>query len=264
MALLIAKSTAAFVLRILREMAQSHSSYSVVKYYEKRATLASHAAVCYWSETFSQLIDVQERCIIRQLLPSSPPGRVLDLGCGVGRLSPFLTTWGHVDGLDIPVMVKRARRENPHPMVKYGTGDITCLELPAGAYSLVLSVAALAIALRREELPSALRAIYTSLTPGGRLLMIEPFHERWLARPCRISPACVVKLLRRIGLFLEYQGGMVLSPFAICLSRKNWDEYPRLAERIYRLGEKIRNLKKGGFLNDYSVILARKPQHVQD
>lgn len=41
--------------------------------------------------------------------------RVLDAGCGAGRMLPVLARWvGHVDGVDLsPRMVRRARRDHP-------------------------------------------------------------------------------------------------------------------------------------------------------
>lgn len=58
-------------------------------------------------------------------------GRVLDAGCGPGRVGAFLHEAGHeVVGVDVdPVLIAAAERDHPGP--RWVVGDLALLDLPA-------------------------------------------------------------------------------------------------------------------------------------
>jgi SAM-dependent methyltransferase len=101
--------------------------------------------------------------------------RVLDAGCGSGRVGSFLAAAGHVVvGVDIdPVLIDAARRDHPGP--QWLVGDLAALDLPAigvaeGFDAIVCAgnvMTFLAPATRRE----VLRRMRLHLRDGGRAVV---------------------------------------------------------------------------------------------
>jgi SAM-dependent methyltransferase len=101
--------------------------------------------------------------------------RVLDAGCGAGRVGAFLAAAGHeVVGVDLdPVLIDAARSDHPGP--QWLVGDLATLDLPArgiadGFDAIVCAgnvMAFLAPATRRE----VLRRMRRHLRDGGRAVV---------------------------------------------------------------------------------------------
>lgn len=99
-----------------------------------------------------------------------PPRRVLDAGCGAGRMMPVLAGLGtQVEGVDLsPAMIRRARQDHPsHPSC---VGSLTALPLADGAFDGVLSWYS-TIHSPDEDLPVVASEVRRVLRPGGLLLV---------------------------------------------------------------------------------------------
>lgn len=98
-------------------------------------------------------------------------GRVLDLGCGAGRLTGYLVEGGaDVHGIDISERMLAVARTR-YPGARWEQGDLRAVgELPAGAYDVVVLawnvIDVLDDATRREFLGAVRRV----LTPDGLLI----------------------------------------------------------------------------------------------
>lgn len=97
-------------------------------------------------------------------------GRVVEVGCGPGRITAYLASLGlEVRGIDLsPGMVAEARRR--HPGIGFEVGSMTSLELPEHAvHGLVAWYSVIHVP------PSRHRAVYAgfhrALVPGGLLLL---------------------------------------------------------------------------------------------
>lgn len=123
----------------------------------------------------NRLIDrVQRRAIGRVV--GSPRGlRVLDFGCGTGRLGRWLQAEGaRVVGLDSsPGMLVRARGAMGPVVALY---DGRHLPLRAASTDLVLSVGVLQY-FAGGRLDEALASLASLLHPGGRLVLVEQVNE---------------------------------------------------------------------------------------
>jgi SAM-dependent methyltransferase len=101
--------------------------------------------------------------------------RVLDAGCGPGRVGGELARRGHaVVGVDVdPVLVEAARAD--HPEGDWHVGDLAELDLPAAGVPEPFDVAVMAGNVLTFVAPGTeaevLRRIRAHLVPGGRLVV---------------------------------------------------------------------------------------------
>jgi SAM-dependent methyltransferase len=100
--------------------------------------------------------------------------RVLDVGCGTGRLLAELDRHGLAVGLDLSDEALRFCRERGHERVL--KGDLLRLPFPDGCFDVVT---ALDVLEHIEDHVGALRECARVLAPGGRMFIFVPAH-RWL------------------------------------------------------------------------------------
>ncbi|MGZ4493325.1 MAG: class I SAM-dependent DNA methyltransferase [Nocardioides sp.] len=140
-------------------------------------------------------------------------GRVADVGCGPGRLTPHLHDLGlDVLGIDLsPGMVAEARRRHPH--LEFRTGTLAALDLPDATLGGVLAWYSL-IHTPPEELPATLAELARVLAPGGHLMAAFQTGDERLRRETayghpvtydvwRLDPDRVADLLEGAGFELR-------------------------------------------------------------
>lgn len=108
-------------------------------------------------------------------------GPVLDVGCGPGTVTAFLSGLGvDVSGVDLsPRMVEHARRL--HPGQRFEVASATELELPADSLGGVLGWWSL-FNLPRDVLPGVLASFARALVPGGQVLVGTHVGDGEIAR----------------------------------------------------------------------------------
>lgn len=98
------------------------------------------------------------------------PRRVLDAGCGAGRMLPYLAERRcHPEGIDLsPEMVRRANQD--HPDYPSRVGSLTALDYPDAVFDGVFSWYS-TIHNPDEDLDRMLAELIRVLRPGGLLLV---------------------------------------------------------------------------------------------
>lgn len=130
--------------------------------------------------TLGRITDVlEERLLVEQIGPA-PGLRILDVGCGDGRLATTLAAAGaEVTGLDASLMMlaaARRRAEAAGVVLALVAGDAARLPFADRRFDRVVSVATLCFS---EEPRLPIREMTRVLEPGGRLILGE--LGRWNA-----------------------------------------------------------------------------------
>lgn len=100
--------------------------------------------------------------------------RILDLGCGRGRLTAMLSEAGKATGVDLSAEAVAAARTR-WPQVEWIAGDLFALDLPRGAFDAVVSQEVIE---HVDDQPRYLEIAAEALRPGGFLVMTTP--NRWV------------------------------------------------------------------------------------
>jgi ubiquinone/menaquinone biosynthesis C-methylase UbiE len=102
------------------------------------------------------------------LIPSDAR-HVLDVGCGLGRLTMAVATERrHVVGVDLsPEMINRARQVGASDRLSFRVGDFLDLDFSGRTFDCIMSAAAL----HHMDHEAALARMIALLAPGGRLVV---------------------------------------------------------------------------------------------
>ena len=153
-----------------------------------------------------QWVNRRELSIVSSLLP--PEGRVLDLGCGSGRLSLHLAHLGYeVIAVDSSAeMLAIARGKADSERVAWVQGDVFALPVIPNTFDVIV---ALRLAFHFKNLRSLLAAS-TAAKPGGTVVfdtynwspraLAALGRRAWGPRVYVHRPATVIQEARRIGL----------------------------------------------------------------
>ena len=229
-----------------------------VSFWSRRAADPGWLSVMWANATYNELAHIDQWQAIERNLPARR-GAVLDLGCGIGRLSARLAgLFEDYVGVDLDTMVTEARRRHPDLATEFVAASVQDYDYPVERFDLVLSMACLASACRAGELPEIAKRLVNATRSGGRIIMIDPFHRLpALTRTCRLSAGQVVEHFTALGMTVEEWSGVHFIPGRLLLARYRLSSFSRLTRIGYRIGEAIGRLAPR-LLSDYSVIALTK------
>ena len=128
---------------------------------------------------------------------TSPGARILDLGCGTGKLGALLAEDSRVVGLDLSQQMLVAADERLRERIRFVRGSMFALPFADGVFQGATS----AFVLRNlSDLPGAFSELARVMEQGGSLALVDITGPRraWLRRPFDIYFATVAPLLGRL------------------------------------------------------------------
>jgi SAM-dependent methyltransferase len=259
--------------QLAKERASRDVLYGVSSYWDARASARLGMARSLWpSNSFNAVWDVRQRELLVRSLGDLTGRRIVDVGCGTGRVSRWLAEdcrAREVVGIDFSAATVDAARLESGPLVscglvRYEQGDVVsgfdALALGTFDDAIVLGCLSVACA-NRAALERALENVAALVRKGGRALLLEPIHRSPLLR--RVLDLGVEEwtaCANRVGLALERVDRMGFVPVRLVLSVR---ELPRrLVSPIFDAGE--RWLDRAPWLaplSDYKLLLFVKAGH---
>jgi SAM-dependent methyltransferase len=255
------------VWQLIKERAGRDALYGVASYWDARATARSGMARSLWpSNAFNAVWDERQRTLIVRALGSMHGRRIVDVGCGTGRISRWLAEEcgaREVVGVDFSsATVDAARVESgallSSGLVRYEQGDVVAGldSLGAGTFDDAIVLGCLSVACR--DVPSLGRAILNVsrlVRKGGRVLMLEPIHRSpLLRRVLRLGLEEWIAAANRAGLRLERGDRMGFVPARMVLSVRDLPRF--VVEPLFRAGERVLDdVPWLAPLSDYKLLL---------
>jgi SAM-dependent methyltransferase len=143
-------------------------------------------------------------------LLGAPPARVLDAGCGTGRVAVELARRGYaVVGVDVePAMLDVARQKAPH--IEWVLADLATADLPAGAHDLVVAAGNVMIFLELGTEAAVVANLAGALVPDGVLVAgFQVGRQLTLARYDTLAADAGLELVARFATWerAPYAGG---------------------------------------------------------
>jgi SAM-dependent methyltransferase len=182
------------VWQLFKERRVRDSLYGASSYWDLRASARKGMARSLWpSNAFNAVWDERQRALIARSLGEITGRRVVDIGCGTGRVVRWLAEQRgarQVVGVDFsPATVQAARHESSalvaSGIVRFEQGDV--LEgldaMGVGSFDDAIVLGCLSVACRdRTGLQRAIAHVARLVRRGGRVLLLEPIHRSPLLR----------------------------------------------------------------------------------
>jgi SAM-dependent methyltransferase len=186
--------------QLVKERRTRDAIYGAPSYWDARASARRGMARSLWpSNVFNALWDERQRAIIARTLGSLSGRRVVDVGCGTGRIARWLAEQrgaSHVVGVDFsPATVEAAQVESAglvaSGLVRFVQGDVVAglagHDRPGGlapeSFDDAIVLGCLSVACSdRSALSKAFASLARVVRKGGRVLVLEPIHRSPLLR----------------------------------------------------------------------------------
>ncbi|MCL0120127.1 class I SAM-dependent DNA methyltransferase [Corynebacterium pygosceleis] len=124
-----------------------------------------------WRTFAAQGRDLDGEARLIDALARKRGSRILDAGCGTGRVGGVLARRGHeVTGVDLdPVLIRHATTDFPD--CRWEVGDLTTGDIPDGEFDIIVSAGNVMAFLPADGRVSALAALAGALAPDGRMVI---------------------------------------------------------------------------------------------
>ncbi len=255
------------VWQLFKERGARDALYGVPSYWDARATARRGMARSLWpSNAFNVVWNERQREIVVRALGTVAGRRVVDVGCGTGRITRWLAEKlgaNHAVGVDFSLATVEAARVESSALVtsglvRYEQGDVvTGLDaLGFETFDDAIVLGCLSVACRDlTSLERALENVARLVRKGGRVLLLEPIHRSpLLRRVLALGLEEWIACANRAGLGLLSADRMGFVPARLVLSVR---DLPKpVVTPLFRAGERLLDAAPWlAPLSDYKLLL---------
>jgi SAM-dependent methyltransferase len=152
--------------------------------------------------------DLAQLDALVQAAEMGPGQRVLDLGCGHGRITEYLSdrTGAHLTGLDyIPEAIRLARERTvaKPDRLAFVVGDLNALDLVAGDFDIIVSIDTIYFS---QDYARTVGQLAAALRPGGRMAFLYSYGWEPPALPEEFDAATLAPDRTPLGEALRANG----------------------------------------------------------
>jgi len=221
--------------------------YYYQHFYTAAHASAAHSQLCgrVFGEDLCQegQMDMAELGKMLDCLDLHPGDAVLDLGCGAGVISEYISdrTGAIVTGIDYAasaIAAATARTVEKRSRLAFRQGDLSALDLPANSVDVAIMIDSIYWVADTEE---TLSTIVASLRPGGQLaiVIVEDLRDGGDRDTLEVDKTYVAEALSKLG--LEYE------PHDFTESFKSF--WPRIKDAVVALRDAF-EAEGNGFICD--------------
>jgi 2-polyprenyl-3-methyl-5-hydroxy-6-metoxy-1,4-benzoquinol methylase len=236
--------------------------YCTAEYWDSKAVQFEGHAVSMWpNNNLNRLYHDEQMRVLTAWLPGVRGKRVLDLGCGTGRLSRWLAEQGaKVVGIDFSERsVAIASQQGPQDNPTYRTQSMFDLE-DHDCYDVILSWGSITVACRNAaEVRQVMANLRRAARPGGLILFLEPIHKGFLHRVLALDVFDFQSIMREEGFQILSTSSMHFWPARLALAFLALPSW--LTSSVYRIGQVIMHVPGFRRMGDYTAIRAVAPRN---
>jgi SAM-dependent methyltransferase len=247
--------------RDLRSMLENRRNraglYSTAEYWDSKAAEYSDASVSMWPNNhLNRHYHREQVAWLDRYIGDVKGKRLLDAGCGFGRLSKYYAERGaRVVGFDFSASsIELARKLCPGDNPVFRVQSVFDLD-DRSQYDVVIVWGVLTIACRNPaQLLDAATRLRRALVPGGRLLMMEPVHSGFLHRVLKLGIREFAAVLREAGFDIHDITHLHFWPARLALA---YFPVPKvLTDAGYYTGHAVLRLLGRRAFGDYKALFA--------
>ncbi|MFW9917243.1 MAG: methyltransferase domain-containing protein [Candidatus Thorarchaeota archaeon] len=179
----------------------------------RSAESGAHASFCerVFGKNLCQynVLDMEQLEVMLKILSLQPDDYVLDLGCGLGKITEYIAvkTDAQILGIDFAEKVIRWAQTNipsPRNRVKFQVGDMNELALPASTFDAIIAIDTL-YPVNLDDLDTTIGRLKTLLKPTGQMGIFYAQYQGSREFPDILQPENteMAKALTKNGLSFE-------------------------------------------------------------
>ncbi|MCX7046442.1 MAG: class I SAM-dependent methyltransferase [Candidatus Sumerlaeota bacterium] len=232
--------------------------YSTPEYWDSKASEYAADEASMWPNRHLNVLYHRELLeAIRAYVPASRNVRVLDLGCGTGRLSGYFADQGlKVKALDFSrKAIEIARKRLGGKGISFEVCSLFDIQNKQ-EFELIFTWGVLTFACKdAEALKLGLAKLYTALKPGGKMLLLEPVHRGFLHRVLNMNVLEFKRIVTQTGFELLATEDLHFSPVRL-LAYLPWPAF--ITRPLYWTGQALMRLPGMRGMGDYKLLFAEK------
>jgi 2-polyprenyl-3-methyl-5-hydroxy-6-metoxy-1,4-benzoquinol methylase len=239
----------------IQQRRKRQSIYTTAEFWNEKARRSQGKAASMWpNQHLNELYHAAQINILDEWLTSSENQRILDLGCGTGRISRYLAARGaKVSGLDFSdEAIAVARRESFGHDIDFKQGSVFDLSEDS-EFDAIVCLGVIAVACRSSaEAQDVVQRIVKAAKPGGRIIVIEPFHDNWLSRCLKLHCREFRAMVNEAGAEIVDAKELAFWPVRLVLCEINWPKF--VVRTLFVIGEAVLNTVGRG-MGDYKAMV---------